>query len=236
MYCFYRGLFIFSSLFVGLVFFVDTAAAQVPNYVSLRASGVGSSIVISVELDVGGMLPQEWVGWVIDRTTIGICEEPEIQIGDSTPFPVGEQSFVRTDNSVEYGVTYKYRIYAIDAEGVRYYLPGFTEWPPGYYHFDYASIDDSGYVAEGTLVDMGWTTGIVICEGSCWEYVSFISGLPAELAPLVGTPATIRLTGVIDAEFEGPYVSSITSWSVVSGCSPVSTVEMNWGGLKALYR
>jgi hypothetical protein len=236
MYNFYRSLSIFSTFFVGLVFCAGTTLAQVPNDVSLSASGAGASVSVSVYLDVGGTLPSEWVGWVVDRTTIGICEDPRIQIGDSKPFPVGAQSYVLTDNLAVQGVTYKYRIYAIDAQGTRYYLPGYTEWPPAYYHFDYGSIGDNGGVAVGNLVDLGWTTGVVVCGGECWDPISFISELPAELEPLVGTLVTVRFTGTIAAEFEGPYIAAITGWSVVSGCSPVPTVEIGWGGLKALYR
>lgn len=218
------------------VFLVTAIYAQVPNSVSLVADGSGGSIVIDIDLDVGGVLPTEWVGWVVDRSTIGNCDEPTIQLGETTPFPGGEGSYVLNDVLAEPGTTYKYRIFAVDADGVRHYLPGYTEWSPGYYQFDYASLWDQGYVAEGQLVDLGWTAGIEICQDYCWEYLSFISELPEELMPYVGTSATVQLIGEIDAEFEGPYITQISSWSIVSGCSSVSTAELSWSGLKALYR
>ncbi len=151
---FYRVCISIAALLVAFGFMLDGAMAQVPNFVQVRASGQGGSINITVDLDIGGTLPPEWVGWVVDRTTIGVCDQPVVQIGVSTPFPTGAQNYSLGDNTAEPGITYKYRLFAVDAAGTRHSLPGYTEFPPAYYHFDYASINDNGRVAEGTLTDL----------------------------------------------------------------------------------
>jgi len=133
--------------------------------------------------------------------------------------------------------TYKYQIYAIDAEGTRHDLPSGTEFTPASYHVDYASIFDNGYVAEGFLVGfLSWTMGIAICPDSCWEPLAFIYNPPAEFTDLVNTSTTVQISGQIGANYEGAYISEVTSWSIIPGCSVVPAVETNWGGLKALYR
>jgi hypothetical protein len=97
----------------------------------VSASGVGGSIDITVDLDIGGTLPAEWVGWVVDRNTIGVRDQPELQIGNAVPFSFGASNHVLTDNTAEIGITYMYRIFAVDADGSRHILPGYTEFSPG---------------------------------------------------------------------------------------------------------
>ncbi len=203
--------------------------------VLVTASSTGSAINISVDLDIGGTLPAEWVGWVVDRNAIGDCDQPVVQIGGMTPFPSGAQSYLLTDGTARPMTTYMYRIYAVNAAGERFYLPGYTDFPPGYYQFDYASLAN-GYVAEGQLVDLGWGLGITVCPDGCWQFLAFISDPPADLLQLAGTEVTVKISGQLDAEFEGPYVSEVTGWETISGCSPVENLETTWGSLKALYR
>ena len=219
----------------GLIFQGNTVSAQVPNDVLVTATSNGGAIVIAVDLDIGGDLPADWVGWVIDRSTIGNCDDPVVQIGDTTPFPAGAQSYVLTDLTAQPMTTYKYRIYAVNAAGERSYLPGDAGFPPAYYHFDYASLAD-GYVAEGQLLDLGWTVGIDVCPEGCWEDLAFISNPPAEFDHLLGTGVTVLISGQLDADFEGPYVSEVTGWTIIPGCSPVESVQTDWSRLKALYR
>ncbi|MBU8871950.1 MAG: hypothetical protein KOO60_13870 [Gemmatimonadales bacterium] len=208
--------------------------AQVPNGAELNAEEVSGHIQISIDLDIGGVLPEHWVGWVVDRTTLNPCQDV-VQIGEVTPFPVGIDSWIMYDSSAVFEVTYKYRIFAVDAQDVRYNLPSYTEFPPSYYFFDYASVGD-GVVAIGTLNTLGHPPcGITMCPEMCFEYISFISNLPSELLPLIDTPVVIQLHGEIDAEFEGPYITEVTNWSI-SSCGEVSNEQKAWGNLKAFYR
>jgi len=219
-----------------LLLLLAPASAQTTNSASLEANGTGSSIQIAVSLDIGGTLPTDWTGWIVDRSTVGNCADPVVQVGEVMEFPASHLATVLHDYSAEAGITYMYRLFAVDALGGRHALPGLPDWPPGYYFFDYASVSSDGVVAEGTLVDLGWSTSVATCAGGCWTYVAFISDLPPELTPFVGTELVIRLFGTLAAEFEGPYVEQVTGWEYMLDCAPVATLEKSWGAVKAQYR
>ena len=129
-----------------------SATAQVENDIDVSAVGNGTYIQITVSMDIGGTLPESWVGWVVDRRTLGICE-PEFRLGPVTPFPTGAQEYVLNDTSAIETITYKYRVYAVDDHGERHYLGSPPTFPPAYYHDDYASLG-VGIVAGGTIVDL----------------------------------------------------------------------------------
>ena len=83
---------------------------------------------------------------------------------------------------------------------------------------------------------LGWTRGIELCPDHCWPYLSFISELSGELEAYVGTETVVRLRGRLDAEFEGPYVSEVTGWTLQGSCEPVGAEAVSWDGLKASFR
>ena len=209
--------------------------AQVDNNINVLASGGAASIQVDITMDIGGTLDPSWVGWVVDRRTIGLCE-PDLRVSSVMPFEVGEHTYQVTDSAVLQDVTYKYRVYALDDQGDRQYLGSPMEWPPGYYHDDYASLGGNGIVARGTLVDLGWTLGIEVCAGFCWEYISFISDYPPELAEGAGTGVVVLIHGTIGNEFEGPFIGTVTEWEIVGECGAVPNEDTSWGGLKARYR
>jgi hypothetical protein len=219
----------------GLLLIAGVAVAQVDNDINVIAQGTGTDIDIVVTMRTGDDLPAEWVGWVIDRSTIGVCG-PEVEIVSVQPFPGAEQTMTFSDASAQDSRTYEYQVFAVDAAGDRHYLGSPPAWPPAYYHFDYASANNDAPVAEGTLTDLYWTAGIELCEGHCWEWISFVSGLPAELEPYIDSGVVVRLHGEIDAEFEGPYISTVTGYTIVGDCSPVGNEARSWSALKSLFR
>lgn len=223
---------------------VMNAAAQVENDIAVSAVGNGSSIEVTVSMDIGGTLPASWVGWVVDRTTLGVCGY-ELRIGGVTPFPTGVQEYVLTDTDVITNVgpplTYKYRVYAIDDQGERQYLGSPPTFPPAYYHDAYASVGpDPGAVAGGTIVDLGYTLGVELCPDDCWEPIAFISNyyLGLELENLAGTAQEVWLVGIIDNDFEGAYIDLVTdvAWPRWGCFSPLDNPETSWGALKSRYR
>ena len=209
---------------------VSGAVAQVDNNINVIATGGASSIQVVITMDIGGKLPVSWVGWVVDRRSIGLCE-PEVRLGSVSPFESGEHTYQVNDANVMEDRTYYYRVYAVDDQGSRHYLGSPPLFPPGYYHDDYASLGDSGIVAKGVAVDLGWTLGIVVCPGFCWEALSFISEVP----PGLEAGNMVQITGTIDNEFEGPYISSITDWMIIPECGSVPNEATSWGELKARY-
>ena len=89
-------------------------------------------------------------------------------------------------------------------------------------------------------MDLGWTLGIELCPGQCWEPIAFIShSYPwLELESLAGTPQEVWLVGFIDNEFEGPYIVVVTdvAWPRWGCYSPLDNPETSWGALKTRYR
>ena len=222
------------SLFAILVL-ATTATAQVDNWVELRCTPQTTYIQVDIEMDIGGTLPAEWTGWIVQRTTIGPCEET-VELGPPGPFPVGAQNYRINNNTVEEGVVYRYSVRAVTTEGDRVYLGGPPAFPPGYYHDDFASLGNAGMAASGLLIDMGWTLGIEVCSNDCWLPLAFISDAPPDLAAGADTGVVVAIFGRIDNEFEGPYISQVTDWAVVHDCGTVPNEVTDWGGLKARYR
>jgi hypothetical protein len=212
----------------------DSLAQVPPNLIYIDSSGAGGTIQISVDMDINGTLPPEWSGWVVDREAIGDCDQPTVQVGDVTPFPVGAQVFQLADSEALPELTYKYRFYAVDSDGVRHGVPHSPDF--GFLVTTYASINDVGRVAVGYLVDLGWGIGLAVCPSGCWEQISSIYAPPPLFNVLVGSSTTVEIFGQIDVGVEGPYISSISNWSIVSDCSAVGNDRMTWGAAKAMYR
>lgn len=214
---------------------VTGATAQVDNIIDVNATGGGSSITIDIDLDIGGNLPASWVGWVLVRTTIGVCE-PAVRIGVVTPFEAGAHFYQRTDADVVSGLTYSYRVNAVDDQDALQNLGGPPLFPPGYYHDDFASLGGDGVVAEGYLTSQCFVACVIVCETGCWYPLHFISYLPPGLEPAVDSGIPVRISGTLDNEFEGPYISTVTDWSIIEDCGTVPVTHESWGALKALYR
>ena len=106
---------------------------------------------------------------------------------------------------------------------------------PGYYQSAFSTCEGAPAV-RGRLTELGWAAGIEVCEDQCWLPLSFISELPAELEPLVGTTAVVELRGLLGDEFEGPYLGNVTSWVIMGACGTVPTEAESWGGIKSTYR
>lgn len=223
-----------ATVTLALLTLAAAAVAQVDNWAELRCTPQTSAIQVDIDLDIGGTLPIEWVGWVVQRTTIGPCQEM-VELGSPTAFPTGAQSY-QIYNSVEEGITYRYAIRAVTTGGDRVYLGGPPAFPPGYYHDDFASLGNAGLAASGVLIDLGWTLGIEVCQNDCWLPLSFISDPPPDLAAGAGSGVVVAIYGRIDNEFEGPYISQVTDWTVVHDCATVPNEVTGWGGLKARYR
>ena len=180
----------------------------------------------------------------MDRTALGVCGY-ETRIGPVTPFPSGAQEYVLTDTDVITDVgpplTYKYRVYAIDDQGERHSLGSPPTFPPAYYHDAYASVGpDPGAVAGGTIIDLGYALGVELCPDDCWEPISFISSSYPHLGleDLAGTANEVVLVGIIDNEFEGPYIVLVTDivWPRWGCFSPLEDGPASWGALKSRYR
>ena len=225
-----------AAVFGAALLHSSPVAAQVENDINVATSTTGFSVIVHVDMDIGGTLPEHWTGWILNRTSIGICE-PDFRVGNVRQFEAGPHSYSIEDPTAQAGVTYKYRVYAVDDQLTKYSLGAPPAFPPAYYHDDYATPSGTAAVARGTIVDLGWTYGVELCPDECWEWISFISSAPPSLAALAGTGIPVEIFGRIDNEFEGPYISSVSAWSTSDdACGPVSNEPGSWGALKANYR
>ena len=214
-------------LFTALTVLTPFIARAQVNDANLSASCSPGEVSLTAEFDITQPLPAEWTGWIIERETNGVCE-PSVRIGEPIAFPAGAQSFPVSDASAVSGRSYRYRIYATDAEGNRLSLSG-GSFSPGYLQTAFTSCG-SAPVAQGKLVDLGWTSGIEICDpDQCWFWTSFVSFLPPELESLVGSSTMVRLYGQLNDEFEGTYVAQVSGWEIVGDCEAVDTTSASWG-------
>jgi len=207
------------------------------DWVELTAScGDGAAVpTLTATMQVTSELTASWVGWVVDRTTIGVCE-PAVQVNGPHAFSAVRTSIGFSDPTVVAGRAYEYRIRAIDAAGNRFYLGwGGGDFPPAFYETAYATCGDAVAV-RGTLVHAGGRIGIVPCAGQCWLPILLLADLPTQLEILIDTVVVVELRGALGDNFEGPYLGSITGWSIPSGCGSVGTEPVSWGALKATYR
>lgn len=216
----------------------SSASAQyAANGASLNAACAGYSVELSVTLNILTELPENWAGWVIDRSSIGLCG-PTARVVGPEVFPSGYAAYQFVDNTAVPGQAYRYTMRPVNDQGavLSWYHPDYDQFfPPVYIMIDRTTCFDAPAV-RGRLIDMSWTVGIEVCEGQCWDPLAFISELPAALLPLVGTDAVVELRGTLADDFEGPYLTNITGWTLLPGCGSVSTAPDSWSGVKGRFR
>lgn len=207
------------------------------DWVELTAScGNGATAPnLTATMLVTSELTASWVGWVVDRTTIGACE-PAVQVNGPHAFPATLTSVAFSDPTVVPGRAYQYRIRAVDAAGNRFYLGwGGGDFPPAFYETAYVTCGNAVAV-RGNLVRSGGRIDIVPCADQCWLPILLLAFLPAELETYIDTVEVVELRGTLADEFEGPYLDGITGWSTPGVCGNVATVPVSWGAVKSTYR
>lgn len=91
-------------------------------------------------------------------------------------------------------------------------------------------------ITAGTLVELAVGFVYVIpCPGTCYPAPYFEGGVPAGLAPYVGTSTALSIFANIGCGgVEGCSLSAVDHWQVTSCVTPVA--NRTWGQLKAIYR
>ena len=209
------------------------AAAQAADQATLTAESDGSSTQLVVTIGVTSALPESWVGWVVDRTTLGVCE-PVVQVRAPAAFPATVETYRFHDSTFAADRAYKYRIRAVDAQGNRDYLGYGGSFPPAYYQTAYAMYGNAVAV-RGQLTGSAQDAHLEPCAGQCWEPV-MVFGLPSALRVFVNSGVVMDLRGTLADEFEGPYLTDITGWTLRADCGLVADEAVSWGAVKAIYR
>lgn len=203
-----------------------------PNTAVVTASCTGTGVDLTVNLDITTPLPALWTGWAITRWAIGPCEDAVPLVGPIA-FPNGAGSWAFADPTSPPGITCKYVMWAVDAQGHLVDL-GFEAFPARWTTDAYASCHGAAVVRGSLGGTEGSRTWMFVCN--CWEYVSYVEGLPAGLEPFVGTDTNVELVGTLLMGPEGPYITDVTGWRLPDACEAVGTAQDSWGGVKAQYR
>jgi len=226
-----------SAIILLFLMSLPSVVLGVDDWVELTANCAEGATVptLTATMQVTSELTASWVGWVVDRTTIGVCE-PAVQVNGPHAFSATRTTVGFSDPTVVAGRAYQYRIRAVDASGNRFYLGwGGGDFPPAFYETAYVTCGNAAAV-RGNLVHAGGRTGIVPCAGQCWQPILLLADLPTQLEMFIDTIVVVELSGALGDNFEGPYLGSITGWSIPVGCGIVATEPVSWGAVKATYR
>lgn len=216
-----------------LMFLVAAVAVGQTNTAVVTAACGDAGVDLVVDLSITEPLPSTWVGWVVERMTIGPCDAMHRVYG-LEGFPAGAGSLEFSDATAVPGLAYKYLILAVDDQGNRHDLlePDFADpWTA----VDYTTCGHPA-VVRGSLHGDATQAWMFVCMSDCWEYISYVEDVPAGLAPYLNTGDHVELRGALHFGPSGPYITDITGWALLDGCATVTDVPASWSGAKARFR
>ena len=207
------------------------ALAQYPFISAYSACSSDSSYAVWSVYDPNQDHP-EWVGFDVMRRVLPACG-PYVRVNDQIIPRLPEVGYTTAFGEPDNGKTNEYRVVPVDANRQEVPLGGafcapcnaFTNCP----HF-------SAPITVGTLVELapGWVF-VIPCPGTCYPGPYFEGGVPAELAPYVGTSTALAVFGSMGCGgVEGCAINAVDHWQVVSCVTPVAS--KTWGQVKAIYR
>ena len=201
----HRKLFFFVFLVVGSGLLVAGAARARDDFLANSATidfvcyDGGDGVMLTVTHTVSDAYPTDWVGWYVERETVGACV-PDVQICEVLPFPdqLGQTAVVLTDFPGP-GRNVVYRILARTADGGHVGI--YTGARMAFFH----SICLGGPAFRGTIelyaVDFPY---FAPCPEECWFEISVLDTMvPADLAELAGTGIVVDIFGTLASGMEG---------------------------------
>jgi len=173
-----------------------------------------------------------WYGFDVYRFDLGACG-PWVRV-TASPVPRSVGTLVTSYSLYDTppaNHAWRYQVRFVSASGAELQPFQFCEcYRDLYVACPWKSIP----VTEGTLVSNPFGVGLSPCPGSCYPGVGLDVPLPDNLAPLVGTAATVRLYGVIQCGIEGCLMPA-TNYDF-GACGVVPAHTTSWGRLKSIYR
>lgn len=196
----------------------------------------------------------EYTGIVLERQAVGVCVPDELLMDDAVPFNPEPDTGSGAGFSCTFELTapgldivYRYVPYGIKSDGGLQVI------------WHYCGADMRGYALtscvdapfdRGTVEFMGFNGDtlmfrIVSCDADCWSQGVIGELTMEELESYCGEPAMNLVGEVLDvfggrtycAMLGGPYEDISRIERAPSGvCGPVPVQQVNWGGVKALYR
>lgn len=199
--------------------------------VMMTAGCAGDDVVLSIDFTVVQAPPGQFVGWIVDRTVLGLCVD-DAWATEVMAWPeIGQTHLELTVTPDVEFFDAIYRIWAVDSEGNQ----TFIYWPQRH-NFAHAECLP-GPSTVGRFVDYAGNTYFEACPESCWPGLSpFDGNYPEGADELVGTDQLMNLHGELFMGMEGVYINATDMEPSSFPCTWVGTAVTSWGGLKAIYR
>jgi hypothetical protein len=205
------------------------AHAQFPSISAYPTCLSDSSYVVWSVFDPAPGHP-EWVGFDVFKRVLPGCAD-YVRMNDQIIPRLPEPGYTIGLGEPASGKAVEYRVIPVDINRQQVFLPGFCSPCNAF-----ANCPDlSSPITVGTLSELAPGFVYVIpCPGTCYPAPYFAGGVPAGLAPYVGTSTAFSLYG--DVACGGVEGCSLTvdHWTLTSCVTPV--VTRSWGQLKAIYR
>ncbi|MBU8871413.1 MAG: hypothetical protein KOO60_11165 [Gemmatimonadales bacterium] len=199
--------------------------------VLMTASCSGDDVVLSIDFNVTQEPGAQFVGWIVERTVIGLCVE-EAWVTEVLPWPALGETHLDLTITPEIGFFDAiYRIWAVDVDDNEVFI----YWPQRH---NYAHADClPGPTTVGYFVYYGDNVYFEACTDLCWPGLSPFDGIyPDGAEELIGTGQLMNLYGELFSGMEGDFIHSTGMAPSSFTCEPVSNGVTTWDGLKAQFR
>lgn len=231
-------------IYLGVLFLLLTEVAFAGT-ASLRCTpGPGGMINCRVEIR-GEDFPADCVGFVITRSTAGMCDGPLVDVGpfhDPSAGPAYSWIYPIADSPPD--VTERIELMGMTETGDLFHLTGGTEYCP----WDHLPLGDDAVLRGqlyGTAPDC---VTFIPCASGCWDWESPTFPITAEDlgVEIVGFTEMVERLVVIDLHGRyndwcgidvDPRGFIPTTFEIYgSDCSHVGNRPMSWGALKSRFR
>jgi len=208
------------------------AAGSVSLHAVCEADG-SVAITITAENDA---MPPDWLGLVVTRTRIGVCDVSENLTEAPLDLPApGDELIHRVDSSVPLpGVNYRFETRAVDANGRLYDLPGAV--------YDHAALGLAPSFIGRVVYEADDAYRLEGCTADCWPTCNDISASQLGVSDFQMLMwATKSTTIAIYAAPAGPLASNdcfeyVTAVKIAPPCFITPNESASWSSLKSSYR
>ena len=230
--------------------------SSVPAFGDIRLQAECDAGTATITVSMLNTYGQEYVGVVVMREPIGVCEDPVMVTTE--PIPLPPETSPTWENVVSTTITasipvdnvnYKFTAYLTDSQGGLAPVTGAVLYPR-FYPFDVTSCG-AAVIMRGSLHSQFTTTPgyysiwVTACSDGCWgdQDPIMIDESVTPDNPLFQYSNT-GVVDIIGKPFEPDgmmypyflYVVDGVQAAPAGACGPVPNESRSWGHLKAMYR